>query len=227
VFVQRASAAAGVVAVVAAIGVSAVLLRQEDPSSGGVRVGVTQSPTWPDGWEVVTPKAANGECPTTPGPPLAEGDVPLLPEAAVKRGFVASIKTVTGQAVTVSYSNWQLNPPEQNAPRGIVVVDLPSGDQLQLQVGRFGDTPRKAADWWSAKYGHCAPLHRRVLADGTVLQLYPVLEADGTRPVQQVTVFRPDGRSYDITSTGTVKGKVPTTEAQLAALAQALIDNLG
>ena len=223
VFVQRASAVAGVVAVVAVIGVGALLLR---PDPGGVRVATPPTPAWTDGWELVTPQRAGTDCPKLPEHGPAEVDTPLPPEEVVTRTFVETSKAVLGKVPTTTSSEWDFTTSEQYGPRGIIFFDL-VGDQLQLGVSRHGGTPRQAADWSSARSGHCEPLRRRALAGGTVLQLYPVMHDSPTGPLQRVQVLRPDGLDYQITSVGTTDGGLPITEEQLAALAEGFAANLG
>jgi hypothetical protein len=224
VLVQRASAVAGVVAVVAAIGVGALLLRPADPS--GVRVATTPTPAWTDGWQPVVPQRVGGDCPDLPKQGPAEADVPLLSEEVVKQVFVDTVKTVLGRGATRVSSDWNLTPSGQYGPRGVIFFDL-GGGQLQLVVSRHGGTPQQAADWWSARYGHCEPLRRHTLADGTVLLLYPVTHDSPTGPLQQVLLLRPDGLDYLITSVGTNAGGLPITDEQLAALAERLAEKLG
>jgi hypothetical protein len=226
VFVQRASAVAGVVAVVAVIGVGALSLR---PDPGGVGVATTPTPAWTDGWELVTPQRAGADCPDLPTHGPAEVNVPLPPENVVKRAFIATSKTVLGKVPTTTSSEWDFTTSEQYGPRGIIFFDL-VGDQLQLGVSRHGGTPQQAADWSSARSGHCEPLRRHALAGGTVLQLYPVMHdspMDPMGPLQQVQILRPDGLDYQITSVGTTDGGLPITEEQLAALAEGFATNLG
>jgi hypothetical protein len=227
VLARRASAAAAVVAVVAAAGVGALWLRPADPGPGGVPAATTTStPTRTDGWEPVTPRRVGGDCPDLPRHGPAEADIPLPPEAAVNQAFVETAAAVLGAAPTTTSSDWGFTTTELYGPRGIIFFDL-GGAEVQLMVSRHGGTPRQAADWWSARYGHCEPLRRHALADGTVLLVYPVLHESPMGPLQQAQLFRPDGLDYLITSVGTVDGGLPVTEVQLAALAERLGENLG
>ncbi len=228
VVMQRVSAVAGVVAVVAAIGVGAMLLRpgdQGDTVRAADKDPVTLSL---DGWELVKPRAADGGCPV-PDQPLAEGDSQLLSEQVVQRAFFDAIKGGMGAGPLMVSSNWQLNPPEQNTPRGLIVADvsMPAGSvRLQLEAGRFGGTPQGAADWWKVM-GECEPPYRLVQADGTVLQLYPARDYRAELPMQQVQVFQPTGRMYTVSAMTGIRDDHPLIDQRrLAAMATRLATEL-
>lgn len=254
VFAQRASAVAGVVAVVAAIGVTAVLLRPggddhvqvadqttpAPPSSTS-----TQVPPLP-GWTLVEIPA---NCHDNPDPGLPpEPQIPLLPQGVVESAFMLSVDAVVGQSATIINSEWMGNSPKHDAPRGYVKVEFPvagtdGNGQVQLEVAKFGGTPDQAANADVGTYGDCEPPARHVLADGTVLQLYPVGKNEPQSPTQHLQIFQPDGHEYILTSAGygeadlepvgggsfavvSGRGKLPTTEAQLADIALSMVAKL-
>lgn len=217
VFVQRAGAVAGVMVVVAAIGAGALLVRQDDPGDS-VRVGGTSraaTPEWPDGWALVDTRTADGACMRTEQQPT-EGNAQLLSQPVVQQAVLDAIRAVLGTGALMVSANWNLNPPDQDTPRGIIVVDVPmpgGTSMLQLDAGGFGGTPQHAADWWSTS-GTCDRPYRRVEADGAVLQLYPASAGPGM-PIQQAQVFQPDGRMYFI-----VTGPRPDRKDQLIDVRQ-------
>lgn len=239
VFVRRTSAVAGVIGVVAAIGVGAMALRQGD-GADGLTVAA------PPGWETVD---LSGRSCLAPETTLPEPEVPLLPEETVKAAFVNSVEDVTEQAPVRATSNWTPDTGRFPPPRGYVSVEVPmdgGNGQLMLETGRHGGTPLQAAEETIGEFGICAEVYRRTLADGTLLQLFPVSDHVRNMPEQALQVYRPDGREYIVISAGysqaesspvtfkdgetpegTGRGKLPTTEEQLATIAETLVANLG
>jgi hypothetical protein len=253
---QRASAVAGVVAVVAAIGVGAVLLRSDN---SGVRVADTTPPPTTQvsmplpGW---TPAAipADGQhgaegCkqPFVELPP--EADVSLMPQTSVLNAFVSATKAVTGHPPLSSNTQWLTHSEKHDqAPRGYVNLEVPMSNgngQLQLEALRFGGTPEQMANASITVYGQCGKPYRTTLADGTILQIYPLDDRDTKAPSQHVQIYQPNGRAYVITSAGWSeddmvpingdvggmtlgggRGDVPVNEAQLANIAMRFVANL-
>lgn len=274
VFMQRAAAVAGVVAVVAAIGVGTLLLRPDD-QAGGVRVAdtptsettkeasketskapatvtastmTTQAPM--PGWETVPmPAHVTGdgrscqysevELPTPP-------QVSLEARAVVEPALATAVEQSVGSPPALIGGTWESNSPKHNEPRGHLVVEVGMDDgngQIQLEAGRYGGPPERMADAEVIAYGNCDSPLRRVLDDGTVLQLYSVI---GSReaPVQYVRVYRPDGRFYYIAAAGyseadlvsvpdstarTVqggRGELPVSREQLVDIAEAFVAKL-
>ena len=270
VFVQRASAFAGVAGVVAAIGVGAVLLRGQ---SGGVQVGDTTSaaptttsvprsdgtgtqvlptPLLPGGskWAPVDmpPDADSGKNCVQMDQSPPDSDVALLPEKTVKNAFSTVVTETIGKPPVLVTSNWEGHSPKQDgAPRGFVSVEVPmdgGNGELQLEVGRFGGTAEAYADWSRMAYGNCEAPWRRVLADGTVLQLFPINDGDAKAPMQHLQIYRPDGREYIITSAGYSeadvnrgpdgsgrveggRGALPADAVTMGGIAERLVSNLG
>lgn len=252
VFIQRAGSVAGVVAVVAAIGAGTILLRPGDQGDG-VQVGTSNSataPTYPTspmpGWEVVDMPAyaerggkscTNNE---TQVPPT--GNVPFLPLAAVQSALTIAVKQALGAVPAATFPSWS------GSSTRFLVVEVPMDNgmgQLQLEATRYGGSPTRAADADRVAYGNCEAPLRRTLADGTVLQLYPKYDYHPKWPSQPLAIYQPNGRKYVITSAGyseadmmpgkdstskTIvngRGKLPTTQEQLAELAEAFAGGLG
>lgn len=262
VFMQRASAVAGVVAVVAAIGIGAVLLRQGDPS-GGVQVGGTSatSPTAPSsprafeelsGWQPVTmPPDAGGEGSSCMSREqgASRADAVLPSQEKVTGAFADAVKAAVGSAPTTTLApNWQSNSEKFEQARGTVAIEVGMDNgkgQLQLEVSPYSDQPVAAADRANTVYGNCEPPYRHILADGTVLQIYPAETFHPEAPSQPIRIYRPDGFLYVITAAGYSeadfvdvpnssakaleggRGKLPTTTTQLATIAEGLVTMLG
>lgn len=258
VFVQRAGAVAGVVAVVAGIGAGTILMRQDAPGDGlQVATSSTTPPPSsgdpaPPGWtEIALPPDSDtggSTCvqPQVDLPPDAE--VSLLPERTVRDAFLAVAQENLGDVPLAASSQWGAPEKHGGAQRGYAYIEVPMDDgngQLQLEVTTYGGSPTRMADASVTAYGDCAGPHRHVLADGTVLQLYPVRGAGTEQPVQRVRIYQPDGRMYVVTAAswseadvvpasgidggGTIvggRGALPTTAAQLARISEALIEEL-
>lgn len=251
VFVQRASAVAGVVAVVAAIGVTAVLVRQGAPGDGGVQVAESTTappaPTGPlPGWRTMEIDAST--CKQNPliNVPGTPPDT-LLPEVLVTAAFTGAIEAVRGPLAGAATAQWEEYSPKAEGPRGYVEAEVPMDNgngQLQLEAQVYGGTPTARADAELYAYGDCRPPARHVLADGTVLQMFQADTRSPEQPTQHLRVYRPDGRVYIVTAAGWSeadmvpvgggaymtkggRGKLPTTDEQLAEIATRLVAKLG
>jgi hypothetical protein len=240
-FMQRTSAVAGVIGVVAAIGVGAMTLRQD---GGGTEVA--DGPTMaPPGWETVDLSERDCTRPET----LPEPQIPLLSEEVVTGAFVNAVEDVTRHELMGATSIWPSDTGEFPPPRGYASVEVPmdgGNGQVMLETGRHGGTPLQAAEETIGEFGSCESVYRRTLADGTVLQLFPVTDAIREMPEQAVQIYRPDGREYLVISAGydqaeagpvtfrngeTPEGnghsRLPTTQEQLATIAETLATKLG
>jgi hypothetical protein len=249
VFVQRACAVAGVVAVVAAIGVTAVLLRPSEPSGVQVAESTTAppAPTGPlPGWE--TMELDESTCKQNPliNVPGTPPDS-LLPEAIVTSAFTGAIETVRGPMAGAATTQWEDYSQKANGPRGYVVAEVPMDNgngQLQLEAQVYGGTPTAMADASLYAYGDCRPPARHTLPDGTVLQMFQRDDFHPEQPMQHLQIYRPDGREYIITAAGWSeadmvpvgggayttrggRGELPTTEVQLVEIATKLVAKLG
>jgi hypothetical protein len=202
VLVQRVSAFAGVVAVVAAIAVGGVLLRPGD-ASGGAQVGSTNSsiPVFPSGWTQVVSMPQDID-------PDADWcrqqekeyhtpDVTLPSEEAVTSALLTSIEEVVGGTSTLT--------PQWGKRSGHMTVNLLMVDnripQIAFDGGTFGGTPRQAADGSVMAEGNCDAPWRRTLEDGTVLQLYPGVK-EPAEAAPMLMIYRPDGVTFTFMSGG-------------------------
>jgi hypothetical protein len=250
VLVQRTGMVAGVMGVVAAIGVGAILLRPGDgvQTATTVTMSAPSTPALP-GWEPVSLPASvrgidgvckqDGIASLPPAP-----NIPLLP-AHVVRDALATAAQRTGMTMQLASSVWEPDSPKNAGPRGNldfkIVMDNGQG-RLQLEASRFGGTPTQVADASITVYGNCDTPMRLTRPDGTVLQLYPLDDRDRAAPSQRVQIYQPDGRMYVITSAAKTEenhqpptvdhpqtvdgGKVPVTEAQLAEFGTVFVANL-
>lgn len=249
VFAQRASAVAGVAAVVAAIGVTAVLLRPAGQGDVQVAGSTTASPPPAGplpGWRTIEiDEATCRQNPmiNVPGTPPQS----LLPQDVVEPAFVNAVVTATGPMADATSSHWEEYSPKADGPRGYVVTEIPMGNgngQLQLEAQVYGGTPTAKADATLYAYGDCRPPARHTLPDGTVLQMFQRDDFNPEQPAQHLQIYRPDGREYIITSAGWSeadmvrvagstaysieggRGDLPTDDAELAEVATNLVTNL-
>jgi hypothetical protein len=254
VFIQRASAVAGAVVVVAAIGVTTVLLRSSTEPSGGDRVQVAATtppkpkPAGPlPGWETIPIDEATckqNPLQNVPGKPPET----LLPRNVVETVFTSAIVDVVGPKMIPLDTIWEEYSPKAEGPRGYVVAEIPMDNgngQLQLEAQVYPGTPTQMADASLYSYGDCKAPARRTLDDGTVMQLYQPDFVHPEQPMQHLQIYRPDGREYIVTAAGWGeqdyvqagdgqggfieggRGKLPATEAQLAKLAEYMVPKLG
>ncbi|MCP2260533.1 hypothetical protein LX15_004251 [Streptoalloteichus tenebrarius] len=98
-----------------------------------------------------------------------------------------------------------LPPPSRpgGRPAYAVEVDLTDAEgtgSLAMQASRVSEEPLVAADRHAFGDRNCQPPFRKVLPDGTVLQMY---EATPTEPFQSLrqlaVIYRPGGRTYTLT----------------------------
>lgn len=219
VFTQRAGAAAGVMAVVAAIGVGTTLLRGggEDLQVGdGPPTSTSEGPSGaldplPPDWEQVPMPdrivRSGANCQDPHGPELPpEPPLGPLPEQQVTEAYEAAVGQVAGDEPTVTTSEWTNNSPKTSAPRGYVAIEIPVGGgasgnaQLQLEVSRYGGRPDQIADATLTAYGNCVAPARHIAPDGTILQLYPVETLSLRQPIQHLRIYRPDNSAYTVTA---------------------------
>jgi len=250
---QRVASVAGVMAVVAAIGAGAVLLRPGDGPDGVQVAGTTTTAPPSDkvavlpGWQLVELPELNTDgtsCQPRHDSGLPQpADVSLLSQNRVSTAFTGAVGTVTGDAPTITMVSWEGYSEKAMGPHGYVAVEIGMGDgngQLQLEVDRYGGTPTQAADASVVAYGNCDRPMRRVLADGTVLQLYPADRSDPLQPHQPLAIYTPGGHQYIVTAAGygqedvsaaggastSGRGRLPTDDTQLAAVALELVAKL-
>lgn len=241
--VQRVGTVAAVVAVVAGIGVGAVLLRSGD-LSGGVRVGdpptsaPTSAPPVPTWRKVGLPRdvtvLADGYCRAGSNEErMASPDgQPVLSLTTLQQALIGATRSAAVPMVDSDVSVMIGGPEgpvagEDVVPRASAWVAVPTKKgtgRLLLEASLYGGTPEQAADAAIVEYGNCEPPYRRVMADGTVLQLYPVY-VDPQQPTQSIHIYRPDGQLYRLVSVGAVD--LPVDQRQFRAVAEQLVANLG
>ncbi len=123
------------------------------------------------------------------------------------------------------------------------VTDADGTGSIRFGVGDFTGTPLASADEQAFDVGNCVPPKRRVLTDGTVLQLYEVRPSEPFQSLTQVLrIFRPNGELYQVvvqnwgsrdfepnpdqpqipTRVGEGRPTLPLTEAQLAEIGLAI-----
>ncbi|MCT2586612.1 hypothetical protein [Actinophytocola gossypii] len=229
-FVHRAGAVAAVVAVVTGIGVGTALLTAPTQE---VETATAPPPETPiDGWiwvEVTppcTPKGSSGRSADQPLPTPEEAQTLLLD----------AIDTVDGGER--AYVSSALEKPAIGHVKVAVSMGEARGS-VQLRVTHYSGTPTQQADDDASVYDNCAGPSRTVLADGTVLQLYPPDRTDSKRPLQHLRVYRPGGRLYVVTSAGSTEfrtvespgggvraevgsGRLPLTVDELASVGREL-----
>jgi hypothetical protein len=248
VLVQRVSSVAAVVAVVAVIGIGTMLLRPDDENGGGVQVGDTPvsttesmpppSTTMPlPGWKALEVQLnGDGSCGSgMPEPGQSHDKMPS--KERIETMFAAAVGDALGTArLPLEWKKY-----ESSSAFVVIEVGMDNGPgQVQLEIATYGGTPVEAADASLSPEGTCAAPYRRILTDGTVLQLYKDVTFSAKAPAQKLRIFRPDGFMYIVTSAGysdgdyaasgrdpqgvnptgvppmSGRGKLPLTEAQLA-----------
>jgi hypothetical protein len=250
VFLQRVATVATAVLMVATIGVGAMLLRPGAPGDDDVRIA-TSTPVPPapgplPGWAYVG--SPDGRCATNSVQNLPEApDMPLLPVEVVETAFTKAVQRVLGDVPATVSRYWLTTSPKHDAPAGYLTVEVPmtnGNGQIQLEAYHYGGTPTQVADASLDVYGLCTPPARHVMADGTILQLYPVNDFTPEQPTQALQIYRPDGRQFIVTAAGyseadrvplggeisTIeggRGALPTTERQLTDVALMLVFGLG
>jgi hypothetical protein len=122
------------------------------------------------------------------GPRL--GDFPAPPELLAS--VVAAVRSVAPDVPVGELVEQQI------LPRMEYRTGL-GGGSLRLLVGGFTGDPVAAADEQAFDLANCTPPKREVLANGTVLQLYPPQVMDPEQMLAQVLrVYLPDGTLYQL-----------------------------
>lgn len=94
------------------------------------------------------------------------------------------------------------------------------GGSLRFEVGDYPGEALVAANEQAFDLANCQPPKRHVLADGTVLQLYPPMVGDRDQMLTQVLrIFLPDGTLYQVAFADWAQRPTPgVTERQLAEI---------
>ena len=249
VLVQRMSSVAVVMAVVAVIGVGAMLLRTDDENGGGVQVGnppvsTTESTPTPStmplpGWKAIRAQMGlDGSC-AAGMPDPGRSDIELPSQSRIKTVFTAAVAEALGTPRLPL--EWKAY--DSSKALAFIEVDMDNGPgQILLEIGTYSGKPVEAADAMLSPEGTCSGVYRRVLTDGTVLQIYQDVTFNAKAPAQKLRIYRPDGLMYVVTSAGysdtdytasgvdpervnpagvpppSGRGKLPLTEVQLAVV---------
>ena len=275
VFVQRAVSVAGVVAVVAAIGAGAVLLRPGDQPDG-VRVAesttettATANPpeTSPDtptstsapagpahvlpGWQQTTMPPdvveSGGYCQLRDTAEPPNPNSVFLAEGRVKPAFVDAVGETLGAVPTVAMSDWQVNSGKTGAPARLRRGRGADGRRERPAAARGGPVPRHSdrdgrpgpRRVWQLRAPGPARARRRHGAPAVRGGLF-----NPEQPHQALQIYQPEGVQLVVTSAGwseadmvpiggggsTIeggRGALPTTDAELAEIARALVQNMG
>ncbi|MET8761195.1 hypothetical protein [Lentzea sp. NPDC004782] len=234
-FVRRAGAVLGTLAVVAIMGFGSVVWNwnQARPMTPGGSPG-----DWPRASGLVRkpadPQHTNGECD------------PQMPTALMARGFGAE-RFSTDQLRTWRDKAQEVLPSLALGAQAVrddlnmyeyEVTDEGGTGSLRLSAGFFAGSPSKAADeaMWVA--GGCQAPRRVTARDGTVYQLYDVVSStlwdttsqkSAPAKMQTLHVYRPDGAAFRIDQLSVVptnldkrRESLPLTESQLVRLGPAI-----
>ena len=252
---RRVGAALGVVAVVAAVGGTTAVLREMPgrglPANQLNAASVSGSPTSTlPGWVVASPQspsshAGSGACSTGVNVP-GEPKVDSVDIDRVNKILLQSLRQVAPKAAVRITSSTMIKKPTSGdamlASTWADVIDAGGGGSVYIEIHGYSGTPIQAADDEQFVNGGCTTPQRRILADGTVMQLYAAERYDPGHPSQALRVYTPAHRLYVITAegfssadwtqvpgdepgtlavpTGAGRHSLPLTEAQLTAVAE-------
>ncbi|MET9627463.1 hypothetical protein ABZX92_08360 [Lentzea sp. NPDC006480] len=257
VFAQRAGALLGVAAVVVGIGVGSTALNHAGPDRSSADQPNPDSATVEHvvGWPRVN---VSPQTPYETWTPAAGRPVPPLPRCVAEEPKIRIMSPGVPQSADF-LGKWEESVrrtlPEmqvgerQNYAFGsyhrysIDLTDEDGAGSVMLMVGRFEGSPQVFADNLLWTTGDCEPPYRKVLPDGTVVQLHGVHPSE---PFQSLTqfmyVFRPDGVVFslelrnwsskdvrvvavdvgDLERVGPGRATMPLTEEQFSRLGPAI-----
>lgn len=224
VAVRRAGIAAGVLAVVAVVGIGVVAW----PFAGPRLPRVANPASW------ALASAAPGQVTNPPRRNLAcQGIVARAPILATDGEDLSAHQMRTWRDLTQSVlpdRKVDSKHPEQAEVEGTKVftvdVQVAQGTgSVRFSTVRFEGSPAAAADTALWVTGACDPPRRTTMSDGTVFQFYD----DGPNPrAQSLYVFRSDGRAFRLDQVGIGDagsgGTLPLTEVELAQLGAAVAE---
>ncbi|SDJ43117.1 hypothetical protein SAMN05192558_11911 [Actinokineospora alba] len=217
VWARQAGTGLGVLALVGVVGAGALVLRPAAPD----QIMPADTPTtvdWPriDARTDVRPEPFQPamSAPVPPGRALVDapscyqnipdgrmmtrpGVVDSSPE--LRQAFVESAQVLAPPAKVGELTQ---NPGPNNLGYyryEVDVTDSHGTGSVSIRTGTFTGDPVTAADERAFELSNCDPPQRKVLPDGTVLQLYSVRASE---PFQSLTrsvfVFRPGGKLYEV-----------------------------
>ena len=208
---RRLGATVGVVAVVAGVGIATSVLRVNLPAGPPAnQVNAASSATTMPTWTLATtePPATHSDSNSCSNGPIVPGEtkaaavdmdnlnralIDTLHQVAPK----ASVKITRSTAVRQAASGDQLL-----GSTWADVIDGGGAGSVYVEVHAFSGIPTAAADNEKFVNGGCAVPQRRVLSDGTVMQLYAVGNYRPAHPSQTLRVYTPAHRLYVITAEG-------------------------
>ncbi|PRY45981.1 hypothetical protein [Umezawaea tangerina] len=123
----------------------------------------------------------------------------VTPTAAER--FDRAIDEVAGVAVPGEPQTATLgtDPAQPTHHRWVDVTDAGGTGSLTISEGRYSGTPLEAADREAFLSGNCAPPHRQVRDDGTVLQYSSVIPSEPFQSLtQRMRVYRSNGHVVEI-----------------------------
>lgn len=259
VFAQRVGAVLGVVTVVAGVGFSAASLNSADPTPATPPTSRTEpAPSeQPLDWPRVnlppqaSPKVHTPDATAPPPPGRAILRLPVCERKQSKVPMVQDTGTVIFEPELLIKLQEALLRHRGNAKVGGLksefddpihyladVSDERGTGSVIVFAGRYTGTPLAAADAGVWETGDCNPPYRRVLANGTIVQLHEVhIYGPFQLIAQRMVVYRPDGlmlkfelRNFGTPDlrrsasraewefVGTSRETLPMTQQQFAAL---------
>jgi hypothetical protein len=199
----------------------------------------------PTGWEQVPMPEDMDPSPTTCMQKTENtegGPDSMVPSpGVVNAALLSAVQQVFGHIPTST------NHSASNSTTVLLTVELPMDNgngQLQLEGRTYNGTPLAAANATVMVEGNCDAPYRRILDDGTVMQLYPTNTHSLQSPTRTLRIYQPDGVVYTLVSAGYSesdmtqgsdtsgkvvtggRGKLPTTDVQFTEIAERLEANL-
>jgi hypothetical protein len=207
---RRMGAALGVVAVVAGVGVTSAVLRDNLPGSGLTADHLSAASTvsgtgWVTPSPVISMRADSNDCSNGVSVP-GEPKVDPVDVDHVNKVLLATLNDVAPKAAVKITRSTKSNKPASGdsvlASTWADVVDSGGGGSVYVEMHAFSGTPTQAADNERFVNGVCTPPLRKNLPDGTVMQLYGELKYDPGHPSQALRVYTPGHLLYVITAEG-------------------------
>ncbi|AHH93478.1 hypothetical protein GCM10010174_31770 [Kutzneria viridogrisea] len=215
---RRLVAAAGVVTVVAGVGLGSAVLRGwqgpgEAPVASPPTTVVASTGNLPSGWgpAPVTASPASPE----PGAKVTCGHWVTMPDNSrapeLDGALLAKVLTETVQRVAPSAkvaltnTDWSSSLKRSDGLLGTVWIDITDSGgpgSLLTEVRAYAGAPAEAADAEAFVYGGCTTPLRKTLSNGTVLQLYGVNSDDPGHPSQALRVYTANRHLYVLVAEG-------------------------